>query len=649
MTKNVTLAGQPIPRTAEQPFTPEQIAENRRRLREATTKATVEAIDLPTGRLREDARADFWTFATKVAKNDVLDPCLHKLMCRFLEHGESKELPPGDYLIPTRRDLSRYGDLVAMHGEERGLAMFLDQHRMGDGTMNLRERLLKDPTQLNGKFRGLFMRIRPDSAMKEVLVSRGTLKTTVCTVLFNDWVVVRDQDERILVVMNRGDNAENVARDMQSHFERNDTFRDCYPEIIPPRIREKRKNKSEERYRWDKHSFDVVRTVAPNGGFTGSRETTVLCIGAESRLTSQHFTRIHFDDLVDDKSAATTEGVQKVNRQFATIQSLGVGEEDRMLYVGTPWDYGDPSQILLDPALSGEPDLNLFWCPVSDPEGHFWYPRDERKSKHPGMTARRLEKIRVKQERQQLFTSQYLLQPVATDQQAFRPDWWQWYAEMPKGPLTTVVSVDPAISEKKHGDYCAFVVVSITPSGHWYVRELLRFRGLGAEALFDTILDLNEKWNPTLIGIEAESFQKIIAPIARDRAVHKGRPYPPIMEVSRETRGAGSKEFRVKRIAPRVQKGFVHLPAPAPALPLRTEYQRAACDDSIAALISEGERFPRSPHDDVIDALAGVSDLNLSPEMGEGVAKKRSVVDEVMAEQGISQDERVDETLGSEW
>lgn len=613
------------------------------------------AEDLEPGskKLAHRAKRDFWIFMTEVLCNKVLDPYFHRLVCWFVEHGETRTLPQGDYFFPTRHSL--------LDMDKMSVSEFLETYRLPDEDgkpshmFPLNQRIAKPPTEFNGDFRGIFMRVR-GSSFKEVLFPRGHLKTTVCTVGRKLWKQVRNRDLRQLLLMNSGPNAEKTLNDMRSHFERNSVFQNTYPEIIPRHIRDGKRS-TRERDRWAGMQFDVSseRTEAESEkeevlGFQGTREASMTGAGVETRLTSQHYDEMSYDDLVDEKSVTNQDQISKANEKLATLQSLGIGDVTNQFYVGTPYDSEDPSQKLLDPKWSGEDDLSVFMATVKGTDGSIFYPPDyEVHPRHPGITDDKLKKLEKKQRRLGYFHAQYYIQPVGKGGQAFRAKWWKWYTQKPEDvQYIRVATCDPAISLKKQGDYCAFFVVDIDPYANWWIQTAEVYKGLGPVGVWETILAINARWKPMLFGVEAVSFQKFIQPIVIDQAIQRGHEIPPIYEVTKADEA--NKEFRIKRLAPRVKAGQVYLPAGDARLPLEHQFQRHCCIEGLRVLISQGERFPQG-HDDALDALAQVIDMPLVGAIPEQQAKL-SEVQQILKhelERQESEAECFDSVLGSEW
>lgn len=596
--------------------------------------------------LKEQSTHDLFLFCTEVMGNRGLDRFFHRLLCTFCMDGESITLPKGDYYIPTYRALTMEASVL----KELQIPGRFRIDPEDSELIPINERLKKHPTAMDGSFRGIFIRIN-NPRNKIVLVPRGHLKTTILTVYKTLWHLVRDCADTILIGMNSGLNARNVIRDIQSQFEVNKTFRDCFWEIVPDHIRDAPTSRGKKTYskdghvRWQAQMFDVK--LSQYHRRLGRREASVAGLGLGGRLVSQHYQRLHVDDPVDEKTVATAEQIKKAIDAYRALQALGIGGMTKNFYVGTPWHYSDTSQWLLDPSQSGFDDISVFIATALDADDQPIYPFVRSGSTHPGFTKKILE-IRRRQMGEALFSSQYLMQPVSADNQVFPPSWWGFYDELPSDvPKVTVMTVDPAISESKQGDASAFVVVTIDSLGRWYVRDIIRHKSLGMSGILTCIEELATRYNPELIGIEAVSFQRSVAWALRDKWEREGKPYLAIKEV--EPSRSESKEFRIKKIAPKVEAGLVYLPRFNRDVPPTMEYQRPYLPPGFQELVSEGERFPRCIHDDVLDALSQVVELGVVPEVV--VAEKpKTIQDEIMDSLLASMRRSdYDPVLGTEW
>jgi len=635
-------------------------------------KAEIDDYDLDSylnaddyARLRHASRNDLWRFVTSVIGNDGYDPYFHKLICHVYMHTEPgcPTYPPGDYYWPTRNALADAGDSGAFFTPKYRISYptTTEGYRPADmrQAMSLTTRLRKPPTAMDGTFRGVFVRLTADPDIKVYMVPRAHLKSTLLTREASLWDFARDPMQTIALVMNSGENVKKQVAGIKSIMQGCERLQRTFPELIPEWMRIGGTGKRRTRdlpLRWKATSFDVPQNDDERLGIFRARvEESFVGTGVDARLVSQHYSRIKFDDLADDKNTRTPERIQATIQSFQAIESLGIGDITKKHLVGTPWDYGDVNMWVLDPKLSGFDTSTVLIATIKGTDDEVFFAKDFTKKTHPGFTKRRDRQLQNRARTSHLYSSQYLMQPVDQGRQSFQASWWRFFdpSAQPwaKRAHTTVITLDPAISEKKQGDYSAFVVVKITDHGFWYVLDIQHHRALGAHGIVDMIFELNDQYRPDAFGVEGVSFQRMIQDAIYDRAMTQQRAIPPIEMVYPST--TASKEFRIKRIAPRVEQGMVWLPMGDPSSPPDVKWQRPTLGDSFQQLISQGERFPRVTNDDILDALSMVLDVNFVPATRTEVHEE-TLVDRVLRDSAHRQ--RYEESyagndpmLGSEW
>jgi len=299
----------------------------------------------------------------------------------------------------------------------------------------------------------------------------------------------------------------------------------------------------------------------------------------------------------------------------------------------------------------------VYIATVIGTDGKVLYPKGPASPRgpHPGWTPRRVKQAENRSKRSGLFSSQYLMQPVSSDHQAFKAENYRWYKDIPDDKTgCTIMTIDPAVSEKKQGDHQAFVVVTLTHDGCWYIRDLVRQRSMGVNGIIETAYALWGDYRSMLprdkivaIGVEANSLQKTFLHVFQTEWRLGGRQELPILPV--RASNVTSKEFNIRRITHIQEAGRIYLPAPLPDDHMTLRVQRPACPDGLAALLNEGERFPLGNTDDCIDALSMVIDLPYYPEPPQEEEKKTRVEQERERSAAFDGKRYMDEVLGDDW
>ena len=165
---------------------------------------------------------------------------------------------------------------------------------------------------------------------------------------------------------------------------------------------------------------------------------------------------------------------------------------------------------------------------------------------------------------------------------------------IPLSDLTIAGFLDSAVgrgAKTRSGDYAAIATVGIDRAGYLYVLDLWLRRAAPTRQI-TAMFDLHERWNYTLFGVETNCFQQLLLlPIEEERKRRKdsGRPWQlPIREVHHSQ----AKEMRIASLEPLVANGWLRFAADLPDL-----------------FWAQIESFPRSEHDDALDALEGAVSL----------------------------------------
>jgi predicted phage terminase large subunit-like protein len=185
-----------------------------------------------------------------------------------------------------------------------------------------------------------------------------------------------------------------------------------------------------------------------------------------------------------------------------------------------------------------------------------------------------------------LFANQYQNEVIPEGEKKFKPQWIRLFTHLPER-LLTFAFIDPAIGQEKIHDYTALVVVSVDMERNWYVRHASRQR-ITPSQIIEMCFDVNARWSPSVIGIEAVAFQRALAIFAAEEARKRGINLP-VHPVTRSS--DKSKEMRILSLVPRFEWGSLYLAGNQHDLEL------------------ELGQFPRGQHDDILDALASIADI----------------------------------------
>jgi len=142
-----------------------------------------------------------------------------------------------------------------------------------------------------------------------------------------------------------------------------------------------------------------------------------------------------------------------------------------------------------------------------------------------------------------------------------------------------VLAVDPS-KGKVTGDYCS-AISSCLCGGKVYIDGFVE--RLPVEELVDRVLDLHVKYGFDVIGVEANAFQDLLAPMFAHRARQRHLGVVPITMIHNTT----NKELRIRRIGPYLASSLLRF-SPSPGMEL---------------LVKQLREYPNAQHDDGPDAL----------------------------------------------
>lgn len=183
------------------------------------------------------------------------------------------------------------------------------------------------------------------------------------------------------------------------------------------------------------------------------------------------------------------------------------------------------------------------------------------------------------------YSQEYLNIPVDESTAFFRKT--DLNAEVPedkKKTLNYYISVDLAISEKERADYSVFCVGGIDEAGILHIRNVIRARMDGAE-IVETLIALQRTYEPVAFGIEDMQVTKAIGPYLNREMIERNT----FLNIVLMKPHKSDKLTRAQAIRARMRAGGV-------------KFDRGG--DWYPTLEDEVLSFPRSRHDDQVDALA---------------------------------------------
>lgn len=408
-----------------------------------------------------------------------------------------------------------------------------------------------------------------------VLLPRGFLKSTICTIGYTLWCLARNPDEAILVFGATKDKACFFLSEIKDHCEGNERMLALFPELHP-----------KPEGPWQADRIEIVGRTMPR------KEPSVISVGIEQGKAGGHYDRIICDDLHDETNAGTAEQCDKVRRSYQMLRPLLVDQRrGEIRSSATRWHGADNAAAMLErnerAKAEGKPEpVRLFVEAIQDKDGNpTWptmYDRDE------------IERIRAGMD-PEFFASQYMNDPFGGSNQVFRlADIERSYVDLKEIPenLIYFAACDPGYTANKWSNPTAIVVCGTYHTGHIFLVDIFNQR-VELSGLVDALYMMNERWHPVVMSIEANANQIVVQHHLREQMRTRG--VLPIRDIAR---GGGTSTLRgkqrIRRIEPYFRNRSIKILRSVPHL-----------HDLVKQLLDH----PNGAFDDIADALADIPEI----------------------------------------
>lgn len=402
---------------------------------------------------------------------------------------------------------------------------------------------------------------------KLVLIPRSHLKSKLITIGYSTQQIIANPKIRILIYSATWQTAVDLNLSIQKQLQGCERINEIWGDL------------SADAPEW---SQDRTRLTANT-----SREPTVTAAGIDNNLVGGHYDIIIMDDVVSRDNVSTQDQIQKVIQRYRDSLDL-LEPTGQLIVIGTRWHDSDLYGWILDPGNGVHQSYETMIMQAYD--GNIMTGDNFKALWGDKFSIEELRK-RLREEGWSHFSAQYLNNPVPEEDAIFKRSWFSYYEspDLQGKLLNKFLLIDPAISLSKEADYTAFMVVAQDQFGYIYILDIVRAK-LSPNDIINTIFLLRDRWNINDIGIEQVAFQKTLAYSMRDDERFKKRPF----HITELKPGDRSKDQRIKGLQPLYENGKI--------LHNKLLANNIYLEDELV-------RFPRSTHDDCIDALAYISDV----------------------------------------
>lgn len=340
--------------------------------------------------------------------------------------------------------------------------------------------------------------------------------------------------------------------------------------------------------------------------------------------TSKHFRLMIYDDTVTEKSVTTPEMIIKTTLAWELSSFLSAQvdpeREPRKWHIGTRYNYADTYQTMLDRKAVKARVYPATKDGTMDGEPVLLSPDQWAKKKRDNSPA--------------TVACQLLQNPIAGEQQEFKPEWMRKYEVRPE-IINVAILVDPANSKKKGSSNTAMAVLGIDQAWNKYLLDgACHKMNLGER--WNYLKGFHKKWikakgvQVVVIGYEKYGMQADIEHYEQMMQIEK---YAfPIQEVSwtRNTTEQ-AKDDRIRRLIPDHQNWKFFYPYEGEPTRTQMEYEERGKGFLVAKPIKRKDHegqfynlveylvrneylfFPATTRKDFMDAMSRVYDIEMRP------------------------------------
>jgi hypothetical protein len=337
------------------------------------------------------------------------------------------------------------------------------------------------------------------SVRKLVLMPRGHLKSTICTISRSLQHACRNPHHyRCLIANENATKAEAFLHEIKQHWLKNELLRQLYPELVPTKLQGPGSD-------WSMTMASVNRNAV-------YKESTWTTVGAGGSGVGLHFNHIIPDDIVGEQHKQSPAEMNKVKIWNRSIEELlDHQDKDEICWVGTrktPDDvYADMQEWLMDLAV-------FVREPIED--GRPIFPLK--------FSMQRL--MHIMEHRPEEWAHDFMNNPVGKGgvdwgKGSVQEFWWtgdgrgvefRAKGELRRwtfGELDIVVTVDPNSGKPLAPDKAAVIVHGVSPDDEIFVLEARSGRP-SPDGLIDWTFEAAKRWRPRVIGIEDAGQQNTL-------------------------------------------------------------------------------------------------------------------------------------------
>ncbi len=371
-----------------------------------------------------------------------------------------------------------------------------------------------------------------------VMLPRGYAKTTLTNGILL-WLAVYKEVRFAVMISETADAAKSQLGNIKRQLETNTRLREVYGDLVPPQ---------RQGLRWQADCIDlqngvIIQSVGRGGQVRGANED------------GQRPDLILLDDVEDKESVSTAEQRAKTLEWYLgdvepALPRIDPECRSRVIALGT---------LLNAEALLMKFAIDPSWVSITFGA----YDNDNELLWAAALDERKIEQKKAMYALQGMLHIFYLefFNQITVPEIAKFPE--ALYRVVPRARsefASVALMFDPAISEKKDADFCAFVVVGMTERGLVHVLDFYAERGMSPRAQVDKYFELHYKWKPDIHGVETIAYQKALVHLLKEEMFREGKKHgsKAYFEITPVGHHTQSKVTRVEGILqPRYAAGYI--------------------------------------------------------------------------------------------
>jgi hypothetical protein len=369
------------------------------------------------------------------------------------------------------------------------------------------------------------------------LWARGHYKSSIGTFAGVIQEIIIDPEITIAIMSGTNKVAQPFLVQIQQEMENNETLKRVHSDVFWSEPRK-------EAPLWARDKGIVVKRKG------NPKEATVEAFGViDGMRTGKHYDLLDFDDLIDESMVDNPDIVKKVTIRWELAGNLGRHtKKTRKWHWGTRYSYADTYGVILDRGILKErrypatEDGKMTGVPVLMPPDEW---------------------AKVKLAQRTTVNAQMLLNPLAGNESTFDTSGFRHYDVIP-AIMNVYIMIDPSKGKSKRSDRTGIAVVGIDVGGNKYLLDGYCHR-MKLSRRWELIKQLKQKWDNyagvqlVRIGYEQYGLQSDLEVIEEYQDREKN--FFEIEELNTPREGKHSKNDRISRLEPDMNRGIFYLPA----------------------------------------------------------------------------------------